>query len=456
MKSTEEFIQDLFAARRAISGKKAGGMSPPQRLVLSFAIIVAIGTILLLLPWSTPADQPIAWVDALFTATSAVCVTGLIVRDTATSFTPFGQTVIVLLFKVGGLGYMILATSAAILLGRKMGVHERATIKQALNLDTTEGMGRFVRNVIFVSLGAELIGTIVITLSFLGDHTLGRSLALGAFHAISGFNNAGFCLFTDNLMGEGGNPVVVITILLLALMGGLGFFVFHEFIYILRGKRKKISIHTKIVLITTISLTILGAIGLYFTADMNWGQAFFLSSVARTAGFNIQDTGALAFRSQMLMIPLMFIGASPGGTGGGIKTTTFAVVIMAIWSTLRGRNEVTAFHRRITSETIYKALMVFVVMSCMLVGLTLTIELLENRSIGLVLFEMASALGTVGLSMGDGGNLSLSALFSTPGKVLVVITMFIGRLGPLTLGLAAAFQSAHPQVKYPEGRVSIG
>ena len=393
---------------------------------------------------------------SLFISTSAVCVTGLIVRDTATAFTPFGQGVILLLFKVGGLGYMILATSAAVLLGRKMGVNERATIKQALNLDTTEGMGRFVRNVIFVSLGAELLGAIVITFSFLGDHTFGRAAALGVFHAVSGFNNAGFCLFSDNLMGEGGNPVVITTILFLAVLGGLGFFVFHEFIYILRGKRRKISVHTKIVLITTLALSVLGAIGLYFTAEMNWGQAFFLSSVARTAGFNIQDTSALAFRSQTLLIPLMFIGASPGGTGGGIKTTTFAIVIMAIWATLRGKNEVTAFHRRINAETIFKALMIFVVMSISLIGLTLTLELLENRSIGQVLFEMASAIGTVGLSLGDGGNLSLSALFSTPGKLLVVITMFIGRLGPLTLGLAAAFQSQHPQVKYPEGRVSIG
>ena len=453
-------IKDLFAKLFKFHWPDRGGLphglTPSQRLVLSFSIIVFSGTLLLMLPWSIPSGQSISLVDALFTATSAVCVTGLIVRDTATAFTPFGQVIIILLVKLGGLGYMILATSAAILIGRRIGIKDRNTIKQAMNLDTTEGMGRFVRNVLLFTLGAELLGAAVITLAYGGEYAPGRAMVLGLFHAVSGFNNAGFCLFSDNLMGVGGKRAAIYTIMFLAIIGGLGFFVLQEFMDILRGKRKKISVHTKLVLITTIALTVMGAAGFYFTTELNWGESFFLSSVARTAGFNIQDTGSLPFRSLALLIPLMFIGASPGGTGGGIKTTTFAVVMLAIWALLRGRADVIVFRRRLLNETLYKALMVSAVMGVLLFGMTLLLELVENRSLGSILFEMTSALGTVGLSMGDGGKLSLSALFSPPGKLVIIAAMFIGRLGPLTLGLAAAFQAHHPQLKYPEGKVSIG
>lgn len=456
MKSTEEFIQDMFTSRREAAGGKALGINPQQRLVLFFAALIGAGALLLLLPWCVPQGQPLSIVDALFTATSAVCVTGLIVRDTATSFTPFGQVIIITLVKLGGLGYMLLATAAAVILGRRLGMTERVALKQALNLETAEGLGRFIVRVILFTLGLELIGGLVMAAAYWPGHTPGRALALGFFHSVSGFNNAGFCLFSDNLMTEGNVPVATHSIMILAIVGGLGFLVINEFIDLLKGRRKKLSMHTKIVLVATASITVLGMLGLHYGAKLSWDHSFFLSSIARTAGFNIENTGQLPLGAQFFLIPLMFIGASPGGTGGGIKTTTFALVLIAIWSLLRGRNNVIVFNRQVTADTLYRAMMIMVCMVSLLVGLTLFMVAWENQHLSGVLFEMTSALGTVGLSVGNGDTLSLSALFSPLGKVVVILSMFVGRLGPLTLGLAAAYQAQHPQVQYPEGRVSVG
>lgn len=456
MKSTEEFIKDMFAARKEAAGGKSLGFNPFQRLVFFFSLLIALGTILLMLPWATPVGQSIRLIDALFTATSAICVTGLIVQDTATAFSPLGQVVILVLIKIGGLGYMIFATAAAVLIGKRLGIHDRVAIKQAMNLETHEGMNKFLNRVLVISFSFELIGALVMTLFFMKDFSPLQAAMHGIFHSISGFNNAGFSLFSDNLAGQSHQPMIIATITFLALFGGLGFFVLNEFLDILRKKRNKLSVHSKIVLTTTAVLLIAGTLGIWFTAHNTLGEAFFLSSISRTAGFNIQDTGAIPYAGLFFIMPLMFIGASPGGTGGGIKTTTFAMVILSVWATLRGKNDVVIFHRRITSPTIFKALMVGVTLITVLISVSLVLFAIEGQGLIKVLFEVTSALGTVGLSVGDGGHLSLSALFSVPGKLVIIFAMLIGRLGPLTLGLAAAFQAQHPQLKYPEGRVSIG
>ncbi|MBN1595296.1 hypothetical protein JW933_05150, partial [candidate division FCPU426 bacterium] len=400
--------------------------------------------------------QPLSLIDAVFTATSAVCVTGLIVRDTASAFTPFGQIVILVLIQVGGLSYMVLATSAAVLLGRRLGVKDRATLRQAFNLDTAAGMGRFLRSVLWVTLAAELAGAVVITLAYMKQVPPSRAAALGVFHAVSAFNNAGFSLFADNLAGVGRVPLVVAAVSLLVILGGLGFFVLREFIDLALRRRHKLSLHAKLVLATTALLLALGAAGLWLTAGGSFMQAAFLSVSARTAGFNIQDTGALPTGTLFLLLPLMFIGASPGGTGGGIKTTTLALVLLAVWATLQGRSNIVVYKRQVVPETIFKALMVAVSMGVVLIIITAIMVVWENQKVIKVMFEVVSALGTVGLSTGDGGVLSLSARFSAFGKSLIVAAMFIGRLGPLTLGLATAFHSHNQQVKFPEGRVSIG
>ena len=458
MKPTEEFLKEIFLERRKARGHWFPHLLPAQRLVLFFFLLVMLGTGLLLLPWAVPADRPLSWVDALFTATSAVCVTGLIVRDTATAFTPFGQVVIAFLIQAGGLGYMLLATSAAALAGRRIGVQERVTIKQALNLDTAEGLGRFVRNVLLVTFLIEAIGAVVLTLAYWPGRSLPRALALGSFHAVSGFNNAGFTLFSDNLMGRGGVPAAIWTIVALAIVGGLGFFVLNEFLgFFRRGDRPpRLSVHTKTVLWTTALLLVLGGLGLWAAGGGDWSHALFLSGAARTAGFNVENTAGLSQAARFLLIPLMFIGASPGGTGGGIKTTTLAVLMVSLWALLRGRKAPLVFRRRLGMETIYRAFIVTLTMGVLLFGGTLVMTLWEGLPLEAVLFEMTSALGTVGLSMGDGGNLSLCATFSLPGKLAVAASMFLGRLGPVTLALATASAVGKEYIIHPEGRVSIG
>ncbi len=456
MKSTDEFIKDMFTTRREATGGKGQGFNPFQRLVLFFVFLILAGTGLLLLPWATPVGHPLHIIDALFTSTSAICVTGLIVRDTATAFTPLGQGIIIVLIKIGGLGYMMLASAAVILMGRKISLHDRQTIKQAMNLETTEGMRKFIWRVLTLSLTMELLGGLIISVPYIRTDGLIKALGIGFFHSISAFNNAGFSVFSDNLVSQQDKLVVPLTILLLALIGGLGFFVLNEVWDVLTKKRTKFSVHSKIVFATTAGLLIAGTLGLMITAHLDIWHSFFISSICRTAGFNISEINHLPAESLFLIIPLMFIGASSGGTGGGVKTTTFALVLFSVWSTLRGKDDVVAFRRAIPINTIFKALMIIVAMIFILGLLTLLLVVIEHEHVIKILFEVASALGTVGLSVGDGAAESLCANFSWAGKLIIIVAMFIGRLGPLTLGLAAAYQAQHPQLKYPEGRVSIG
>lgn len=459
MKSPQEFIQEMFVSRQSVLAGRTWNINPPQRLVAFFVVIILLGTVLLMLPWSHPADRAISLVDAGFTATSAVCVTGLIVRDTAADFTPFGQLVIIVLIQIGGLGYMLLATAAAVLLGRRLGITERSAVAQSLNLDSAEGMGRFLRNVLIFTAVVELAGALLIAASFWSEHPPGRALALGVFHSIASFNNAGFSMFADNLMTAGNRPLAVAMVMLLTVVGGIGFLVYQELWERLRGRRQRFSVHTKLVLITTGALLLLGWLGLRWGAHLTSVQALFLSVVSRTSGFSIQDTGLLPLGAQFLLILLMFVGASPGGTGGGIKTTTFAVVILALWGMIRGRDRVVVFGREIPQDTVRNAMVITISMALVVIGISFLIITFEAGSYVLsgVMLEVTSALGTVGLSVGDGGGtVNLSARFSTMGKLLIILTMFIGRLGPLTLGVATVTKAALAQMTYPEGRVSVG
>jgi trk system potassium uptake protein len=459
MKSPQEFIQEMFVSRQSVIAGRIWNFAPPQRLVVFFIALIALGTALLLLPWSHPAGKALTVVDACFTATSAVCVTGLIVHDTARDFTPFGQVVILALIQIGGMGYMLLATAAAVLLGRRMGIAERSAIAQSLNLDSPDGMGRFIRRVVFFTLVVESVGALLIAASYWSQHSPSRALALGVFHSIASFNNAGFSLFSDNLMTEGRQPLAVAMVMVLTVVGGIGFLVYQEVWDHLRGLRQRFSVHTKLVLITTVALLLIGWLGLFLGAHLDWLQALFLSVVSRTSGFNIQDTGLLPVGAHWLLILLMFIGASPGGTGGGIKTTTFAVVMVALWAMIRGRDRVAVFGRELPQDTVRNALVITISMALVVVCVSFLIIAFESTGhvLSSVLLEVTSALGTVGLSVGDGvGTLNLSARFSSAGKILVILTMFIGRLGPLTLGVASVAKTAPAQVTYPEGRVIVG
>jgi len=440
-------------------------LSPPQILVIGFLSVIFIGAILLTLPVSHTGEC--SFIDALFTSTSAVCVTGLIVKDTPHDFTLFGHMVIMLLIQIGGLGYMTSATIISLLIGKKIGIMERLTIKEGLNVESLEGIVRFTKGVLIFTLIFELAGTMVLTCRFLFDHPPMDAMLYGLFHAVSAFNNAGFSLFSDNLVHYKGDITVNLTITTLIIVGGIGFIVVRDLYHLQRKKVMKLSQHTKIVLTTTAILIIGGTVCIYFLEASNPKTfiglplkekilvSYFSSVTARTAGFNTVDYSLLRTETLFLTIILMFIGASPGGTGGGVKTSTFAIIIASLYATIRGLSNTVLFKRRVSPDTVLKSFLLVTLAAIFCTLSTHFIITTQNSQYLSAMFEVTSAFGTVGLSVGDGDVRSLSALFTPVGKLAVTFTMFVGRLGPLTLAVAVT-RKVQERFKYPEGRVIIG
>jgi trk system potassium uptake protein TrkH len=442
--------------------------SPPRVLALSISGLIFAGGVLLWLPVSAVSGRSTPFIDALFTATSAVCVTGLIVQDTALHFSPFGQVVIMLLIQAGGLGYMTISTVLAAALGRSVTLQERLTLQEGLNVQGLDGLLRFALTVLKLTLVFELTGAAILAVRWSGDLGLGRAAWFGLFHAVSAFNNAGFALWSDNLMRWRGDLTVNLVITLLIIGGGLGFFVLAE---VLQRKRKvKLSVHTKLVLVVTAILLFAGTVGFYVLEVGNprtlatlpwheqWLASWFQSVTPRTAGFNTLDYGAMTPPALFLTMALMFIGASPGSTGGGVKTTTFSITVAALWATVRGEDEPHLFGRRLGQELVARAFFVSLIAFLFLNAIAGLVLVTEQRDLLRTLFETTSAFGTVGLSMSENGApVSLSAFFTANGKLLIMLMMFIGRLGPLTLAFAVARRaSVQPRLRYPEGKVLIG
>jgi trk system potassium uptake protein len=442
--------------------------SPPQILALSFAGFIGTGAVLLALPISGRDGQAIAPIDALFTATSAVCVTGLIVVDTPNAFSPFGHVVLLLLIQAGGLGYMTMSTVLAAALGRAITLQERLTLQEALNVQDLEGLVRFAGTVLRLTLFFELAGAAALTLHWWDDLGGVSAAWFGLFHAVSAFNNAGFSLWSDSLVRWRADVTVNLIFTSLIIIGGLGFFVVTELLHVRR--RVRLSFHTKFVLTATSILLVGGTIAFLVLEWANprtlaeWGikervlAAWFQSVTARTAGFNTMDVGAMTDAALFLTMALMFIGASPGGTGGGVKTTTFGITAAALWATIRGDEEPMLFGRRIPAETVARAFFISLIAFLALnvvAGLLLTVE---RQNLLPTLFETTSAFGTVGLSMGQPGSAaSHTGSFSTGGKLLIMVMMFTGRVGPLTLAFALARRGSHrANIRYPEGKVLIG
>jgi trk system potassium uptake protein TrkH len=440
--------------------------SPAQVLVLSFTTLIVSGTVLLRLPISA-AREPLSGVDALFTATSAVCVTGLIVVDTANDFTIFGQLVILLLIQLGGLGYMAISTVVGVALGRQLTVHERLTLQEALNVQTMDSLARFVVTVFKLTVTFELAGAVVLTARWASKYGLGQAAYYGLFHSVSAFNNAGFALFSDSLMQFRGDWVVNLVITTLVICGGLGFIVLTEVGRVRQYRR--FSPHTRLVVTLTAALIVLTTSLIWFIERQNprtleplgIGEAllaaYFQAVTPRTAGFNTLDIGAMLPASLFLLILLMFIGAAPGGTAGGVKISTFSITVAVIWAMVRGAAEPTLFRRRISPPLVARAFSI-----CLIGFLALNIVaglllVIEERELLPTLFETTSAFGTVGLSMGEAGApVSLVGHFSGLGKVFVMVMMFMGRIGPLTLAVAVARSLQVPRVRRPEGKFLIG
>lgn len=440
--------------------------SPAQVLVISFVALIATGTVLLSLPVSA-GRAPLSAVDALFTATSAVAVTGLVVVDTPSDLSLFGQIVVLLLIQLGGLGYMAITTVVGVALGRALTVHERLTLQEALNVQTMEGLARFVVTVLKLTLVFEAAGAAILTLHWMGDYGLARAAYYGVFHAVSAFNNAGFALFPDSLMRFRGDWIVNLVVTALVIAGGLGFVVLTELKRV-RGYRR-LSLHTRLVLMLTAGFTVSATVVILLIERHNPATlgplgfteallaAFFQAVMPRTAGFNTLDIGAMMPASLFVILILMFIGAAPGGTGGGVKITTFSITVAVIWAMVRGRVEPTLLRRRLAPILVARAFSI-----CLLGFLALNVVaglllVSEGRQLLPTLFEATSAFGTVGLSTGEAGApISLAGHFSTAGKLLLVGMMFMGRVGPLTLAVAIARGARPARIRYPEGKFLVG
>jgi trk system potassium uptake protein TrkH len=428
-----------------------------------------MGTLLLLLPLAIASGTWASPLVALFTATSAVCVTGLVVVDTGTYFSPFGQAVIVALIQIGGLGYMTATTLLLLLLGQRLKLKDRVAIQQSMDQTELAAGKALVPSIIAMTMVFEIAGVFCFYPVFRGEYGTGQSLWLSVFHSISAFNNAGFSLFFDNIIGYQDHLWINLIISLLIIFGGLGYEVIVEMFMALRARLKgsrrrlNLSLNYKIVTSTTLVLLILGTFALFATEFNNPDTlgnlpvpvkllaAWFQSVVARTAGFNSIDIGAMGNASLFTMIALMFIGASPGGTGGGIKTTTFRILLVCTLAVLQGKEEVLCYRRQIPLTRVLKTVAVVVGSALVIILATMLISISNpNLTFIAVLFETVSAFATVGLSTG------ITAQLSAFSQVVIIITMYLGRVGVL-LFMASLLGDPRPTaVQYPEEDLLIG
>ena len=430
---------------------------PEALLTLGFMAVILLGAALLSLPMMTKSGESLGLLDSLFTATSAVCVTGLVVVDTGTTFSPYGQIVLLALIQVGGLGFMVFATMLMGLLGRKLSIRGRMLIRESMNGVTLSGLGRLAGLYFSLALGIELVGMLTLAVRFIPMAGMRRGLWFAAFHAVSAFCNAGFDLFGhfQSLTAFSGDPLVLLTVALLIVLGGLGFTVILEVLSNRQGW-KALSLHTRIVLTATAGLLAIGTVFFMLAErkNMNALNAFFQSVTLRTAGFNSVDLAAMKDGSKLLGSFLMMVGASPASTGGGMKTTTVAVLALLLLSVVKGESEVNMARRRLSGDTVRRALAVAALFTSVLLMGTLAIALIEDGRFPLadVLFECSSAMGTVGVSAIGTPNLSISS------RALLMPMMFLGRVGPLTLAVALARRQGKVRrlSKYPEEKLMIG
>ena len=423
---------------------------PPGRLIaLGFAAVILIGSALLMLPISIRPGVEVAYIDALFTSTSAVCVTGLIAVDAYDNFTVFGQAVLAGLIQIGGLGVTSVGVGLILAAGRRVSIKGRSLVKEALNVDSFQGMVRLIQWVLKVTLCFEGAGAVLSFLTFSRDYPLPRALWTSVFHSVAAFNNSGFDILggMQNLIPYQSDVLLNLVTCALIIFGGLGFLVMLD---IRRaGSFRKLTFHSKVVITTTAALLAVGTLLLKATEDMTWLGAFFHSVSARTAGFSTYSMGELTNAGLFTLILLMFIGASPGSTGGGIKTTTFFALMQQVRAVFT-KKKPGGFHRTLPGEAIDKAgviALLSVVVVC--VGTFLLCVLEPELDFVRLLFEEVSAFGTVGLSTGITPDLSVAS------KLVLIFTMYIGRLGAFTL-FSLWIDRPDPSIRYTEEMITIG
>lgn len=440
---------------------------PGQVVALAAIGLIVLGGCLLMLPFSTMPGVHLGLIDALFTATSAVCVTGLIVMDTPQDFTAFGQGVILFLIQIGGLGYALMATLILLMLGRRLGLRDRMMLSESMSTMDMQGLVRFVKMVVLITFSLEGIGAILLTLRFAIDHDWGTAIYYGIFHAISAFNNAGFALFSDSLGAFQKDWSINFIVTSLVILGSIGFLVFEDILDNYRGTRFRFGTHTKLVVTTTGILIAVGTLGITLLEwnnpatlqPLSLGETLTVSyfqSVSRTAGFTTINLGEMREPTLYFLLILMAIGGSPSSMSGGIKTTTIAIVFLTIWSLLRRESDVEVFHRRIPPNLITRALCLTILALTLITGMTLLLSSTESQPFLSLMFEVTSAMGIVGMSLGDGDTRSLSALLSDFGKVMIMLSMLLGRFGPLLIGLSAVKTLVNKRYRYAQSHVVIG
>lgn len=462
---------ETLAKNKTSATPRAGGgtASSPVRFILGvYALAVGAGALLLALPASSALGTWTAPIDAVFTSMSAVCVTGLVVVDTASHWSAFGKTVILLLIQIGGFGIMALGALVGLLVGRRLLLRDTEMLRSALgSLDVPSLMG-ILKVIALMTLGVEAVGAAALAGWFLHlGYEPVAALASGAFHSVSAFCNAGFSLYPDSMMRYRHDPLVNVVLMSVAFLGGIGFGVFADIGHWLKNRFRRgallphvLSLHTKFVLVVSLALVVFGA-GLFLAfeaghtmQDLDAGEkvkaALFTSIVSRTAGFHVVPTEDLAPATLAALMVLMFIGGSPLSTAGGIKTTTFAVMFLALRSIVRQESHVTAFRRRVPPGTVRRSIaIVFAFAGVFVVGLVLLLAI-EGKPFLPVAFEAMSAIGTVGLSMG------ITPDLTPAGKTVIILLMFLGRVGPLTVVLAASGGRTRDNVEYPTDPVMVG
>lgn len=423
--------------------------SPPRLLCLGFMFVILLGTCLLMLPISVREGAKVNFIDALFTSTSAVCVTGLIAIDTAEHFTVFGRSVVAFLIQVGGLGVTCVGVSLILAAGKRVGLKARRLIKESWNVGSYQGLIQLVKHVLKITLIFELVGTFLSFLVFVQDYSFMDAIGISLFHSVAAFNNSGFDILggLTNLIPYQNNVLLNLVTCGLIIFGGIGFLVIID----VKNRKcfKKLTLHSKIVITVSLFLIIVGTVLLKWTDQITWLGAFFQSVSARTAGFSTYPLGQFSQAGLFVLAILMFIGASPGSTGGGIKTSTLFV----IWCEMRSimlHKHCSAFHRKISESVIKQAFVVLIFSLCVVLLSTFLLCVVQPKFTFMQLFfEVTSAFGTVGLSTG------ITPYLSVLGKLIIILTMFIGRVGALTVVSLGSYKELQTTL-YSEEDITIG
>lgn len=434
--------------------------NPPLYLTLGFAILILLGGLILSLPVFTRSGKSTDLIDSIFVASSASCVTGLSTVNTAEHWNTYGHILILILIQVGGLGVMTIATFFPLLMRKKIGLKSRQILKEQMNIESLEGIIKLFRYVLFFTFLVEFIGAFFLSIRFVPIYGFVKGWWYSIFHSISAFCNAGFDLLGDSIYPLRNDLLINITLMLLIVIGGLGFMVTAE---IFRKRSfEKLSAHAKLVLIISISLILIGTLAFYLIERQAGGvlyresfknsimQSAFQSVSARTAGFYSVKLNQMHDTSVLLLIILMVIGGSPGSTAGGLKTTTFGVLVLSTISICKQEDEVRIFKKRIDPKTIRKALAIIMVYLALIFIVILILSLSENFKVIDISYEVASAFATVGASRGITGDLS------NLGKILITISMYLGRIGPMTMAYSFGLKSKAKYTRYPEANISIG